>query len=539
MGSTRNNISTPKIIIAFLLGCTAVPAVSEAGGAAEGQPVINCEGLAGSGFPGSTMVIEKAEAVPDAPAGTVQVRPPDPQTVGVAIPSYCRAEGVIEPRTGADGKNYAIGFAIALPDRWNGRFLFQGGGGLNGTIRPPLGAQATGDIPALARGFAVVSTDSGHQGAVFDASFMADQEAAINFAQASVGKVTAAAKAIIGRYYGRPPERSYFVGCSTGGREGMIASQRYPDDFDGIVAGAPAMRTGHSNLGLAFANHQFTQIAPKGESGKPEPAKAFSPADRKLITDAIVAACDATDGLKDGMIFNLRQCRFDPAALACSGAKTEACLAPAQVNALTTAFAGPKNSRGAPAYSAFPWDSGIAAENVPIPGILATGARSPVGPAAFETVNVDEIEDRVDGDGMQRLQSTANWTNLNSFFGHGGKLVFYHGVSDPWFSALDTIDYYERMAASSGGLEKVRASSSRAYLVPGMGHCSSGAATLDRFDLLQAVVDWVEQGKAPDAVIATGPAFPGRSRPICAYPQHATYKGQGNPEDAASFECRD
>jgi alpha-beta hydrolase superfamily lysophospholipase len=125
---------------------------------------------------------------------------------------------------------------------------------LNGSIRPPLGLQATGDIPALARGFAVVSTDSGHQGAVFDASFMADQEAALNFAHASVGKVTAAAKAVIARYYGQPPARSYFVGCSTGGREGMLASQRYPAEYDGIVAGAPAMRTGRSNLGLAWAN---------------------------------------------------------------------------------------------------------------------------------------------------------------------------------------------------------------------------------------------------------------------------------------------
>jgi feruloyl esterase len=477
--------------------------------------------------------------VPEAPAGTVQIRPPDPATVGVAVPSNCRAQGVIDRRTGGDGKSYAIGFALALPDRWNGRFLFQGGGGLNGSIRPPLGPQVAGDVPALARGFAVVSTDSGHQGAVFDASFMNDQEAALNFAQASVGKVTAAAKAIIARYYGQPAARSYFVGCSTGGREGMVASQRYPSEFDGIIAGAPAMRTGHSNLGLAWANHNFAQIAPKGENGKADPAKAFSASDRKLITDAIVAACDAKDGLKDGMIFDARHCQFDPATLACSGAKTDACLAPAQVSALAKAFAGPRNSRGAQSYSAFPWDSGIAAVDVPIPGILATGARSPVGPPVYETINVDEIDDRVNSDGMQRLQSTANWTNLNSFFGHGGKLLFYHGVSDPWFSALDTIDYYERMAASSGGLERVRTSSSRAYLVPGMGHCGSGAATLDRFDFLQALVDWVELGRAPDAVIATGPAFPGRSRPLCAYPKQAAYKGQGNPEDAASFECRD
>ncbi|WP_404655642.1 tannase/feruloyl esterase family alpha/beta hydrolase [Bradyrhizobium sp. USDA 336] len=138
---------------------------------------------------------------------------------------------------------------------------------------------------------------------------------------------------------------------------------------------------------------------------------------------------------------------------------------------------------------------------------------------------------------MDRLTNTAYWTNLSSYFGHGGKLLFYHGVSDPWFSANDTVTYYERMAADSGGMELVREKWSRAFLVPGMGHCSSGAA-LDRFDLLTAVVNWVEDGKAPDAVVATGPAFPGRSRPLCAYPQHARYKGQGDPESAASFECK-
>lgn len=537
----RRKIGTTQATIASFLAGAVVALSTPADVLAQPTiaPAVKCEALAGLSLPNSTIVIEKAEAIPEAPAGTVQVRPPDPATVGVVLPSNCRAQGVIDRRVGGDGKSYAIGFSIALPDRWNGRFLFQGGGGLNGSIRPPLGPQAIGEFPALARGFAVVSTDSGHQGAVFDASFMNDQEAALNFAQASVGKVTMAAKAIIARYYGQPAARSYFVGCSTGGREGMVASQRFPAEFDGIVAGAPAMRTGHSNLGLAWANHNFAQIAPKGEDGKPDPAKAFSPSDRKLITDAIVAACDAKDGLKDGMIFNMRQCTFDPASLACSGAKTDACLAPDQVSALSIAFAGPRNSRGAQSYSPFPWDSGIAAVDVPIPGILTTGARSPVGPPVYETINVDDIEDRVNGDGMQRLQSTQNWANLNSFFRRGGKILFYHGVSDPWFSALDTIDYYERMAASSGGLAQVRASASRAYLVPGMGHCGTGAATLDRFDLLQAVVDWVEHGKAPDAVIATGPAFPGRSRPLCAHPQYAAYKGQGNPEDATSFECRD
>lgn len=503
------------------------------------SPTVKCEALVGQAFPGMAMAIEKVQAFPDRPAGTVQERPPAPDTVQTSVPANCLAEGVIDKRVGGDGKDYAIGFEIALPERWNGRFLFQGGGGLNGSIRPPLGPQATGDIPAISRGFAVISTDSGHKGGSFDGSFQRDQEASLNFSHGSVGKVTLAAKAIIERYYGQAPARSYFVGCSTGGREGMLASQRYPEQFDGIVAGAPAMRTGRSNLGLVWANYLFTQIAPKGADGKPEPNKLFSASDRKLVSDAIVASCDAKDGLKDGMIFNTRQCSFDPAALTCKGAKTDACLSAGQADALARGFAGPKNSRGSQSYVPYPWDSGIGAENVAIGGILTTGAKSPVHPAFHETLNVDAIEDELATNGVDRLQSTAYWTNLNSFFARGSKILYYHGVSDPWFSANDTVAYYERMAQSSGGMEKVRADSSRAFLVPGMGHCSSGAATLDRFDLLQAVVDWVEQGKAPEKVVASGSAFPGRTRPLCAYPQHAQYKGQGNPEDAANFECRE
>ena len=527
-----------RAMIGLALGILLIVAISPGNAQPVIAPTLKCADLPELKIPGSTIVVAKAQAVPEAPPGTVQPRPPAPDKVAVAIPSNCRADGEIDPRVGVDGKPYAIGFAIALPDRWNGRLLFQGGGGLNGSVRPPFGAQAAGDTPGLARGFAVVSTDSGHQGAVFDASFRKDQEAALNFSHASVGKVTVAAKAIIARYYGQPAKRSYFAGCSTGGREGMLAAQRFPEEFDGIVSGDPAMRTGHSNIGLAWANVAFNEIAPKDASGKAEPTKAFSADDKKLITNAILEACDAKDGVKDGMIFNAKACSFDPASLACSGAKQDSCLSSQQVGALKKAFAGPKNSRGAQVYPAFPWDSGIAAEGVSIPGILTTAARSPVGPANRQSIDVDQIEDAVEGEGMQRLTDTANWTNLTSFFGHGGKILFYHGLSDPWFSPLDTVDYYERMARDSGGMEQVREKSSRLYLVPGMGHCSSGAATLDQFDLLGAAVDWVEQGKAPASVIATGPAFPGRSRPLCAYPQHAQYKGQGNPEDAANFECQ-
>jgi feruloyl esterase len=147
------------------------------------------------------------------------------------------------------------------------------------------------------------------------------------------------------------------------------------------------------------------------------------------------------------------------------------------------------------------------------------------------------MQDALAADGTRHVSDTAYWTNLNTFFSKGGKLVFYHGWGDPWFSALDTLDYYERMAQASGGMDQVREKSSRFFAVPGMGHCSSGR-TLDQFDLLGATVEWVEAGKAPEAVLATGSAFPGRSRPFCAWPRYAHYKGQGNPEDAGSFECR-
>src|SRR5581483_6976723 len=145
---------------------------------------------------------------------------------------------------------------------------------------------------------------------------------------------------------------------------------------------------------------------------------------------------DAQDGLKDGLIFNAKACRFDPAALTCQGAKTDACLSPAQVSAVKTAFAGPRNSRGSQVYPPFPWDSGIAAEGVAIPGILATGGRSPVFPPDRESIDVDEMEEQIAADGMERLANTWHWTNLTTFFGHGGKIVFYHGLSDPWFSPL-------------------------------------------------------------------------------------------------------
>jgi Tannase and feruloyl esterase len=448
---------------------------------------------------------------------------------------YCRLDATIDPRTGTSGKKYGIGFALALPDNWNGRFLFQGGGGLNGNVAAPMGGSAAGGNPGLARGFAVVTTDTGHKGSGFDGSFFEDQQASLDFFYVGVGRVAALAKDIVARYYGRSADHSYFAGCSTGGREAMLMSQRYPTYFDGIVSGDPAIRTGHSNLALAWAEVAFNQVAPKDANGKPVASQLFSQSDRKLVVSSILKACDAKDGVEDGLIFSPRGCGFDPAALTCSGAKTDSCITAQQAAGLKKAFVGPKDSVGNQVYPGFPYDAGIA-DMMGIPGLL-NGARSPVAqPSAAIEMDAGQVARRIEGDSMARIGDTTV-TNLTTFAGHNGKLIFYHGMSDPWFSPMDTLGYYEKMAAENGGLDKV-SSWSRLYLVPGMGHCQGGSATLDRFDMLTAIVDWVEKGVAPDSVVATGNSLPGKSRPLCAFPKYAQYTGQGDPNDAKSFTCK-
>jgi len=534
----RKKATTLGLLVSFALVATSSAHGQASSAAPQGiAPAQKCASLVNLKIPSSTMVITKADEISTAPAGTVRASGLSPDMIPVAIPSYCRADGAIDQRTGADGKSYAISFAIALPDNWNGRFLFQGGGGLNGTVNPPLGGQAAGDVPALARGFAVVSTDTGHKGAVFDASFMKDQLASLNFAYIAVGRVAVLAKQIIAEYYGQPAKHSYYDGCSTGGREGMLMSQRYPTYFDGIISGDPAMRTGYSNIGLTWARVAFAQIAPKDASGNPDPTKDFSDGDKKLLADAIMTSCDAKDGLKDGMIFNPEACHFDPAVLQCKSAKTDSCLTSQQTGALEKAFSGPKDSHGNQVYSSFPWDTGyLSGVGGPFGSFLPSAGPNPLASVLPPAdLDIDKLVTGVEANENQTLTDTT-WTNLSTFFGHGGKLVFYHGTSDPVFSPFDTLAYYEKMVSANGGLDSAM-NSSRFFFVPGMNHCQGGPATLDKFDLLGAVVNWVEDGTAPDSVVATGKAFPGRSRPLCAYPKHAQYRGQGNPEDAGSFEC--
>lgn len=455
------------------------------------------------------------------------------QSRSAPLPAYCRIEGVMNRRTGVGGEEFEITFALAMPDKWNGDFVMQGGGGSNGVVIAPLGLNAAGDTLGLIRGFAVASTDTGHKShrPGFDFGFMRDQQAYLDFAYLANAEVAALAKQLIAQHYGKPAAFSYFSGCSTGGREGMILSQRYPTVFNGIISGDPAMRTGLSNLAIGrWIPIAFNQIAPKDSNGKPIIEQAITDNDRKLIKEALMKKCDAKDGLADGLISDPLACDFDPETLACKDEKNDSCLAPEKAAAIKKAFGGPRTSSGSQVYAGFLYDTGIT-NGLPFRGLLSPG------PGVFGPATTDMSLD-VDKEALAAIQPLVDSmsANLTTFSAHGGKLIFYHGDSDPWFSPLDTFGYYKDMVAANGGLEAV-SNWSQFYFVPGMSHCGGGQ-TLDQFDLLGAIVNWVEKGDPPVSVIATGKAFPGRSRPLCAYPKHAHYRGQGDTEDAANFECR-
>ncbi|MGX7895114.1 tannase/feruloyl esterase family alpha/beta hydrolase [Tsuneonella sp. HG222] len=506
-----------------LTACAAQPAAEPL--LAVAGPQDACAGLAARDF-GPGIAITSASRMGAAAAGTLGQGPmanPD-------LPAHCLVKGMINERTNSAGKTYGIGFELALPADWSGRFLMMGGGGLNGSIRPPWGPVAAGTVPALARGFAVVSHDSGHKGAGFDASFNTDQRAALDFAETSVLTVTKAAKAITEAFYGNPIARSYMTGCSTGGREGMLAIQRYPELFDGVVIGAPAMRTGDSNLAIEKGAVDFNRAAPLGADGKPDVTRIFSDADRATIKAGILNQCDGLDGLKDGVIENVAQCRFDASKLTCRPGQTEGCLSAKQSDALAKGFQPPVDAGGRALYTRFPYDSGV---TDPQGGYIPSGRPGPFGPPSTAlTIDVDARIAEVRADAMQRLTDTTYWTNLNTFLDRGGKTIFYHGVSDFWFSPFATWDWWERAAQTNG---KAFTDASRMYMIPGMFHCRGGDS-FDNFDLLGEVVDWVERGEAPDRPIASR-ADGSASRPLCQYPAYPHYTG-GDATRPESFQCR-
>jgi feruloyl esterase len=481
-------------------------------------------------------------------AGTM----PPGATSGPPLAAHCKLSGRMAERTGVDGKPYHIGFEVRLPAAWNGRLLYQGGGGNDGVVRPAIGPQAAPGY-ALNRGFAVVTTDAGHQGA--DAGFGFDPIARVDNAYNAHDKVAVAAKDIVRAFYSKAPERSYFIGCSGGGRQGMMFTQRFPSYFDGVIAMAPAMRVSSGATVAAAWDSQALLAAAPTVDGNKILSNALPPADLALLRKGILDSCDAQDGIVDGLVSNPAACRFDPRALQCSGAKNDSCLAAPQVTALQRIFGGAKDSSGKPLYFGWAWDAGI--------GHPANDWRAwKLGTSTTATPNSRHVflmQDALQGyfvtppdrslsifafdfDKDPARMAAHSWifdtaadVQLTGFRARGGKLLLAHGMADPIFSPLESEDYYKRLTAVHGAQTRDFA---RLFQIPGMAHCAGGAAT-DSWDGLGALVEWVEQGKAPERIVATGTTvFPGRSRPLCPYPQHAQYNGSGNPEDAANFTCR-
>jgi pimeloyl-ACP methyl ester carboxylesterase len=521
-----------------IAACVALVAVASHAGVRADR---DCAGVASLAVADTT--ITAADAVPSRTSG------------GDALPAYCRVRGVANERVGVGGVAFGIGFELRLPDGWNRRFFFQGGAGTDGIIFEPLGlVQGPGasgsDGSALSRGFAVVATDAGHQG--FGQEFGLDPQARIDFGHVAVETVTRVAKEIIARYYRRPTKRSYLIGCSNGGRQGMIASQRYPKLFDGIVAADPVFDLSHMVMAYVWDTIALSAIAPTDGGGNPILAQAFSDGDLALLAAAVIDACDDADGLADDLVDAPSACRFDPALLACPGAKTATCLSQSQVAALARIFAGPRDSAGGSLYADWPWDGGLGSA-----GWRAWKLGTSQTPVtnAFDVVigfsalryllftppdpGFDPLAFDFDADPARTLESAsivdAVSTDVAAFRKRRGKILFYTGMSDAAVSANAVIGYYQRLATAQGGLSKTRRFA-RLFLVPGMNHCGGGPA-LDRFDPLTAIVAWVEKGRAPRRLVATGSAFPGRSRPLCPYPEETRYRGTGSIEDAESFRC--
>jgi feruloyl esterase len=498
-------------------------------------------------------------------------------------PAHCLVTGKLNDRAGDDGRRYAIGFEMRLPQGWNQRFLHQVNGGNDGVVVPAFGPQAATLPDALARGFAVISSDAGHAGEdpanlatglVRGNVFGLDRQARRDYGYAATDALWPVAQGLIQAHYGKPPQRNYMAGCSNGGRHGMVAASRQGSRYDGILASAPGF-----NLPKAAVQHAWDVQA--WRSVDPDIRRAFSPADLKLVADKVLARCDALDLLVDGIVADTARCQkaFRLADLQCQAGKADGCLSAAQVNALQRSWGGPRNSRGQQLYSDWPADPGIAGggwrtwklessvppwDRMPIIAVMGAGSlaylfTTPPTPVRGASADLVDFLARFDFDrDAPKIFATdsqfpespmavmtppdADNPKLADFARKGGKLIVLHGVADPVFSVNDTLQWAERLQ-SNLGLAKAN-QVARVFPVPGMGHCSGGPAT-DQVDALGALVDWVEKGQAPDRLIAkVNPAnkevpanwSANRSRPLCPHPQVMRYAG-GDVESAASFRC--
>uniref|UniRef100_UPI0033654079 tannase/feruloyl esterase family alpha/beta hydrolase n=1 Tax=Variovorax fucosicus TaxID=3053517 RepID=UPI0033654079 len=500
---------------------------------------------------------------------------------GNSVAAHCLVTGKMYSRTGSDAQTYAIGFEMRLPQAWNGRFYYQGNGGLDGTVVTADGA-GTGGGPLtnpLLQGFAVVSSDAGHTGAQ-SATFGFEPQARLDYGYQAAQKITPMAKALIKSAYGRQPDRSYFGGCSNGGRHTLVATARLAEEYDGFLAGAPGYNLPKAAVSQVWGTQQYAKAATPGAmttappflGGFPIPdlSTAFTAAERTTVANKILAKCDALDLATDGIVSDTAKCQavfsLNDDVPTCSGARDGTCLTTLQKQVVGDIFAGAKTSTGAAIYNTFPFDPGLAGADwagwefvlsqVLDPLAVGTVFGVPPGPPVDAlTASIDALTASITATNAtftvsaMDFMTPPNPSDLSKLKNRGAKVMVWHGVSDPVFSYDDSVTWYKNLTAANGG---DASNFARLYGVPGMNHCGNGPST-DQFDMLSALVKWVEQGAAPDSVIASarGPGNAGgvnpevpstwsatRTRPLCSYPKVARYTGTGNLELAESFACQ-
>jgi feruloyl esterase len=435
------------------------------------------------------------------------------------LPGYCEVTATLKPVPGS-----SIGVVYRLPENWNGEVYGIGGGGWIGNISLQAATEA------LQKGFATMQTDGGHPiGGIWDNSWAVDPDKAKDFSYRAIHEMTVHGKTLADAYYRQKHSAAVYVGCSTGGRMGLMEAQRFPDDYDGIVAGAPVYTLQTQTTGLMRTN-QFAM-----------PGAAFTADDLKLAQDSALAECDADDGLKDGIINDPHRCHWDPATIQCSGAKSASCLAAPQVTALKALYDGIKSPDGQ--WAMWPisrggetgWSFFIGTNGKPD----TTGGGGLLGlkPLMFPNRDVDWAHFSAATDAPVVRASTfaqmyeAKDPNLSKFFAHGGKLLLWHGESDPGPSPVGTMDYARQVVAQNPRA----AQQFRVFFAPAVGHCGGGVGA-DVLPVTDVINSWVHSGTAPETVVATK-RDKSLTRLDCAWPKVAHYKGAGDANEPSSWSC--
>jgi feruloyl esterase len=435
------------------------------------------------------------------------------------LPAFCRVAATLKPSSDSE-----IKIEVWLPSgNWNNSLESAGNGAWAGTIGYP--AMAT----ALAGGYAAASTDTGHTGG--SVMFVAGHpERLTDFAYRAVHAMTVAAKAITAGYYGQAPKHSYFNGCSTGGRQAIAEAQRFPGDYDGIIAGDPDFYATHIQAAQLFI----------GQSAHLTESSYIPPANYPALHKAALDACDALDGVKDGVIEDPTRCKFDPGTIACTDVAGPSCLTPQQVETARKTYAGVHAGKSM-LWGLEPGsESGWASLSGPQPLGLALDTYQYLvfNDPKWDYHTLDATKDVAAADKAIGATMNSADPNLKPFFSHGGKLILYHGWADPGIPPMFSVEYYKNVVDKTGGMKKA-ADSIRLFMVPGMGHCQGGDGP-STFDSMAALADWVEHGKSPERMIASHSSGGqvDRTRPLCPYPQTALYKGSGSTDDAANFSCK-